>query len=498
MMSIFSPRSSETTMRTREPRGPTHAPTGSTPCACDSTAIFERYPGSRATPRISTSPSAISGTSSSKSVLISSGSRRDRITCGPFAPLRTSVMTALMREPCSWRSPSTCSERGKSASTLPRSTSTLLRSPACWTMPVTTSLTRSTYSSYIISRSASRIRCRMTCLAVCAAMRPKFSGVTSSRFTRCSGTSDQSMSRSSSVTSVCERSPVSASSRSSSSSARSRASSRRRSSMSGGSSIEKTRNSPSPGSSSTVAWRDAPGVFLYAASSASSSAWMSVFSSIPFSRSIVLTASMISRLISLPLVDHVAPHDLGVRDEYRLAAVRAELHASPAGVEDLAPEPPPSVDLVLRAEGDAAADGVGEVGGLAERPLQARRGDVDRVAVEVAPQEIRHQLAERVVDPGRMVDVDAEPLRRHELDGQHLDPGQAGFDLLGHLALECLLGSPYVLQAHVLSQKKRAQSAHFAKPVKCGARRIASGKKTWKEAAPSFESSARTVWFWPR
>jgi hypothetical protein len=31
MMSIFSPRSSDTTMRTREPRGPTHAPTGSTP-----------------------------------------------------------------------------------------------------------------------------------------------------------------------------------------------------------------------------------------------------------------------------------------------------------------------------------------------------------------------------------------------------------------------------------------------------------------------------------
>ncbi len=42
MMSIFSPRSSETTMRTREPRGPTQAPTGSTPAACDSTAIFER------------------------------------------------------------------------------------------------------------------------------------------------------------------------------------------------------------------------------------------------------------------------------------------------------------------------------------------------------------------------------------------------------------------------------------------------------------------------
>ncbi len=43
MMSIFSPRSSETTMRTRDPRGPTHAPTGSTPSAWETTAIFARY-----------------------------------------------------------------------------------------------------------------------------------------------------------------------------------------------------------------------------------------------------------------------------------------------------------------------------------------------------------------------------------------------------------------------------------------------------------------------
>src|SRR5207249_7506865 len=74
-------------------------------------------------------PISISGTSSSNSVLISSGSRRERITCGPFVPERTSVMTALMRDPCSYRSPSTCSERGSSASTFPRSTSTLFRSP---------------------------------------------------------------------------------------------------------------------------------------------------------------------------------------------------------------------------------------------------------------------------------------------------------------------------------------------------------------------------------
>ena len=38
---------------------------------------------------------------------------------------------------------------------------------------------RPAYSSYFISRSASRMRCRITCLAVCAAMRPKSAGVSS-------------------------------------------------------------------------------------------------------------------------------------------------------------------------------------------------------------------------------------------------------------------------------------------------------------------------------
>ena len=101
MMSIFSPRSSLTTMRTREPRGPTQAPTGSTPCTFEMTAIFERQPGSRATPRISTSPSAISGTSSLNSSRTSWSERRLTMTCGPFVELRTSMMTALMRAPWS-------------------------------------------------------------------------------------------------------------------------------------------------------------------------------------------------------------------------------------------------------------------------------------------------------------------------------------------------------------------------------------------------------------
>ena len=41
-MSIFSPRSSLTTMRTRPPRAPTHAPTGSTLWSLLHTAIFVR------------------------------------------------------------------------------------------------------------------------------------------------------------------------------------------------------------------------------------------------------------------------------------------------------------------------------------------------------------------------------------------------------------------------------------------------------------------------
>ena len=72
-MSIFSPRSSLTTMRTRAPRAPTHAPTGSTLLSFDHTAIFVRWPGSRAHALISTTPSAISGTSSSNSRLMRPG-----------------------------------------------------------------------------------------------------------------------------------------------------------------------------------------------------------------------------------------------------------------------------------------------------------------------------------------------------------------------------------------------------------------------------------------
>ena len=44
------------------------------------------------------------------------------------------------------------------------------------TSPLTISLMRSLNSSYCLSRSASRPFCTITCLAVCAAMRPKSIG----------------------------------------------------------------------------------------------------------------------------------------------------------------------------------------------------------------------------------------------------------------------------------------------------------------------------------
>ena len=58
-MSTFSHRSSLVTIRTRAPRAPTQAPTGSTFWSFDHTAILVRCPGSRAAALISTTPMLI-------------------------------------------------------------------------------------------------------------------------------------------------------------------------------------------------------------------------------------------------------------------------------------------------------------------------------------------------------------------------------------------------------------------------------------------------------
>ena len=100
-MSIFSPCSSDITLRTRWPIGPMQAPLALTPGAADLTAILVRWPASRAIAAISTVPSAISGTSSAKSFLTRLGCERDSVTCGPRMPLRTETTRHLMRVPWS-------------------------------------------------------------------------------------------------------------------------------------------------------------------------------------------------------------------------------------------------------------------------------------------------------------------------------------------------------------------------------------------------------------
>src|ERR1700689_1734490 len=65
------------------------------------------------------------------------------------------------------------------ASSLPRSTRTARGSLPCWITPATMSPSRPAYSPKVSSSSASRSRCRMTCRAVVAAIRPKPSGVSS-------------------------------------------------------------------------------------------------------------------------------------------------------------------------------------------------------------------------------------------------------------------------------------------------------------------------------
>ncbi len=101
---------------------------------------------------------------------------------------------------------------------------------------------RSMYSSYMRSRSASRMRCRITCLAVWAAMRPKSSGVTSTRSTSLMSTLERSSPISSPVSSSCTL--------------------RASTSMCSGKMSSYTRMSPVSVSTSTLACSTAVGVFL--------------------------------------------------------------------------------------------------------------------------------------------------------------------------------------------------------------------------------------------
>jgi hypothetical protein len=103
--------------------------------------------------------------------------------------------------------------------------------------------------------------------------------------------------------------------------------------------------------------------------------------------------------------------------------------------------------------------------GLAERALDSRRGDVDRVLAQMLAQDVGDAGAERVVDAGRVVDEDREAVRPGELDREHLDARQGRLDL----PLDLLRQRPLLVVCRAQTwppQQKWALRAHFVQQVK--------------------------------
>jgi len=71
--------------------------------------------------------------------------------------------------------------------------------------------------------------------------------------------------------------------------------------------------------------------------------------------------------------------------------------------------------------------------------VEAGRGDLDAIGVEVRLKHLRDAFAEGVVDALRVVDEDAEALAAVKLEGEHLDAGDRSFDHACHLALQLRL-----------------------------------------------------------
>src|SRR5437763_17111964 len=87
-----------------------------------------------------------------------------------------------------------------------------------------------------------------------------------------------------------------------------------------------------------------------------------------------------------------------------------------------------------------------------------------------------------------MVDVDAEAIGSEQLDGEHFRARDALFDSPGELLLELPFLCVNVSHRPSYRHKKWAPRAHFAKPVKCGAGRIAR-----RDSRPPARTPATTV-----
>ena len=175
IISIFSPCNSLTTAWTLEPLIPTHAPTGSILGSFDNTDIFALLPGSLATLLTTIMPSYISGTSCVNKAAKKSLEDLDKNIWAPLVSWVTSTIKDLNLSPGLSCSLGIIWSRFIIASPLPRSIVTEWFSTRLM-VPTTISPIRSLYSWNCLSRSASLTFWEITCLAVCAAIRPKSIG----------------------------------------------------------------------------------------------------------------------------------------------------------------------------------------------------------------------------------------------------------------------------------------------------------------------------------
>src|SRR3954447_9283856 len=316
-------------------------------------------------------------------------------------------------------------------------------------MPVISSPTRSRYSSNIMSRSASRIRWRITCLAVCAAMRPKSCGVTSCVSIWSSNSASFSQSRSGSG--AGRRSPVSGATWGSSASGQMSTSS----STSGGSSSSHTVKSPDSRSISTRAYVADSGVFLYADRSASSRATKSFSAEIPFSLARARVASRISLDTEL-LPYEVGTLDVVVRDGHDAAGI-GDGDLRVGGADELSREALATVDRLARPDARAMTEEAAEVLRLGERALDARRRDLEGVVLPDLGQAGGDSLAKLERDAVGMIDVEPDQGAVDHLRQKHLDVGL----VLREPAFDVLLDMASGVRHDLPPQTKKWASAHF-------------------------------------
>src|SRR5438105_4560579 len=276
---------------------------------------------------------------------------------------------------------------------------------------------RSRNSLYTMSRSASRIRCTITCLAVWAAIRPKSFGVTSTSTvspTWISGSHPRaSASGISAFASLTDSTIVR---------------------------TLKTCCSPVSRSSSTrMFWAADPKFFLYAERRAASIASMRTSLPSPFSSSSCLMALMSSALFT----DHSPPspralrrafgslqifaqirhlhHEPGLGDRLVVQTdfppvVQSDRHPAVHQPEQAPPEPPLPLLGLVRRDGDRPPRKPHEVGQTAQRPVESRRRHLQRIGLHRQIVQVQFP-AQRFAEPGAVADTRAAvPIHEHPQD----------------------------------------------------------------------------------